>query len=410
MYRTVASRSLQNSYWPDILRTDPAHSHGVKKSVQFTTALTFAVALLCAIAGVVTPLGLYDELEPAGTKSLSFAYVKDTSPFGISTPPRSPLAWSRTCSQGHGLLSQGPVPCPYSNTTIIYSWDGETFSWDMPYGNNVTINDTLRDIFSSGTRDAPSTVSNFFDIEWRQYNYVNDRYKNNGSTRLVGGYRPVTSVILNDRIEIVEGLVADAESGRGVGFRNHTLPVGLKHGGTWSEDLLFIEPESSCVDTNLSIEFTYASGGRSGSSPFLNLSLVDNGGFYNLNTTYPYYDHDNAQLNPDLEARAYKAAYLNNVYTMAYLNVTPINDPVTGKGAFAYMNSSAQRTFPLEYNSLTMDYNTLQLSHTFGDYLKMSGFLASSDGLYPNPFNISQEDFGRVCQYILSNALSTRTN
>jgi len=386
--RTVAGRSLQSSYWPDILFTDASRTKGVRKPIWLSTTIASLVALLCAIAGVITPLGLYDAMEPSSWRVLPFTYIKDTTPFGAATPSRSTFAFSRTCSQGHGLAFQGPAPCPYSGTIVVYSWNGTTFSYEMPYGYNTTIPDILRDIFSSGTSRSKGTISNYFDIEWRSYSFQQDKLKNNGSTLLVGEYRPVTSIIFEETPQIVEGLIVDTKSG-GIGFRNHTIPTGLKHGASWAEELLFVGPDTQCVNTNLSIEFTVTSGNDS--RKYDNFFLVDEGGFHALNTRYPVYDHENAQNNPDIRARAYKAAWLNNVWSMAFFNVTNVNDEDTGDTAFRYIDSFPGKKFALGSGSYT-NYASQFLSRTFGYYIPRN------DGIrnYSNPFNVTAADFDAI--------------
>jgi hypothetical protein len=387
--RTVVARSLQGSYWPELLRTDAVRTHGVRNKVLLSTYILPICAVLCAIAGVVTPLGLYDVFESSGSKAMSFEYVADRSPFGFATPPPSDLPFTRTCQHMHGGLS-GPVPCPYSDTVIIFSWNGSAFLYDLPWGYNSTLPDITREIYSSGTKGRTTTVSNYFDIRARRYTFTQSSQVNNGSTALSLDYRSISSLVLDDAIKPVEGLIVDAQKG-GVGFRNHTLPAGLKHGATWNEDILFVEPETSCVDTNLTLEYTISLGSNdSRSTIYSDLSLVDQGGFSSLNTAYPYYDHDNAQNNPDLRARAYKAAYLNNAYTMAYFNVTSINSPDNSTVAFSYINSSRGKRFPLPIDTTKgASYENLFLSRAFGNYLPFDTF----PQLYPNPFNITEENF-----------------
>lgn len=345
---------------------------------------------LCAIAGVITPVGLYNELEPSDHEIAPFAYVQDTSPFGRATSPRSSLPFSRVCSQLHGPFLQGPAPCPYSGNTVILDFDGSSYTFEYPYGYNTTVPQIVRDIYSSGTQNEKTTVSNYFDIQWRQYNLGHQSYLDNGSFYLVADYRSVTSLILdNNAITPVEGLVVDMQT-PGIGFRNHTLPTGLQNGATWTEDLLFVEPQSSCVNLNLTLDYTI---GPNSSVPLSELYLVDRGGFFALNHTYPVYDHANAQNDPELQARAYQAAYLNNVWSMAYLNVTNPNGLPAGEQGFSYLNSSYGKKFPLPTNSL-QSYNELSISSTFGSYLP----LGTSGGDYQNPFNVTADDFNGLCK------------
>lgn len=389
---------MQNSYWPELLGADTARTHGVRKSILITTTAVPIVAVLIAIAGVITPLSLYDALEASGSSVVSFAYTKDASPFGAATPSRSNLLFSRICDWGHGLIA-GPAPCPYSEFPVIITWNGTTYDFNMPFGYSTSIPQTVRDIYSSGTKGVRTTVSNYFDIEWRQVMTNNDEYLNNGSAYLVGTYRQIESMILDDAIKPIEGLVVDTKSG-GLGFRNHTLPVGLRHGATWTEDLLFIEPETECVDTNLTIDFTVANKNETlnATDGTAAIFLTDRGGFANLNHTYPYYDRDHADTNPDLRVRAYKAAWMNNAWTMLYLNVTNPNNSTYGNKSFSYVNSQIGKTFEMPTGGSLSPQNALGVSTEWGNYLSGSVLASSGEpGAYPNPFNITRDNFTLIC-------------
>lgn len=353
-------------------------------AIQFTAALI-------AIAGVVTPLGLYDTLEPSGSARPSFIYVNDCSSFGIATPPRSNLSFSRTCSTGHDLL-HAPASCPYSGNNVIVYLNGTTYGWDILGGYSTAVASIVREIYSSGTQGIHTTISNYFDIQWRMYSLTIDEYKDNGTASLIGFYQFIDSIVLSNTTMPVEGLIVDAEVG-GIGFRNHTLPKGLDNGATWSEDLLFIGPETSCVDTNLTFDFTVNSNANQ-SGQLSELWLTDRGGFVSLNHTYPYYDHVNAQANPDLQQRAYKAAWLNNVWTMVYLNVTNPNDSIYGKRSFSYLNSAYGKRFELPH-TCTTSFNGLSIGYDFGRYL-FDQPIDDMDGVgtsYSNPFHITSDNF-----------------
>ena len=43
----------------------------------------------------------------------------------------------------------------------------------------------------------------------------------------------------------------------GIGFRNHTAPTGFSNGAEWVEDLTWVEPVTSCVDTNLTFVISF---------------------------------------------------------------------------------------------------------------------------------------------------------
>lgn len=125
--------------------------------------------------------------------------------------------------------------------------------------------------------------------------------------------------------------------------------------------------------------------------------MIDNGGFANLNQTYPYYALAEAQTNPDLQGRAYKAAWLNNVYSAAYFNVTNPGDKATGRKAWQYLNSNVGKEFPLNTSSL-MKFRQFDLSDNFGSYLDSSYETDTKLGnpLYSNPFEISSVNFSTI--------------
>jgi hypothetical protein len=350
--------------------------------------VTFA---LVAIAGVVTPLGLYDVLTPEGkTTPMQFRYVKDVSPMGYGTPPRSSLGFSRKCG---AFL---PAQCPGSDTVVINSRNGSTRIADVPFGYNTRIPQSIVDLYSSGTSENGTTVSNIFNIEWRQYYSQREDGVNNGSRYLVGSFRQMQSMVLNDALEPVEGLLVDTKDG-GIGFRNHTIPVDFQHGAEWTEDILFIEPETQCVDTNLTLDFSIKDvvvlSNRSTDNTLVeNLVLTDHGGFTNLIKQYPLYDRNDVQGNPDLKGRAYKAAWLNNALTMAYFNITNPNP-----NAFSYLNSSIGQSFPLDPLNSNYFFNALTISSDWGGYLKLYSFSNSSNYAQPpNPFRINSFNFSDI--------------
>jgi hypothetical protein len=211
------------------------------------------MTILIAIAGIVTPLGLYNVDGAGRGTSASFQYVFDNGPFGIGTPPRSNLSFGRECNWGGPGPIAIPEPCPYTNDVTFIN---ETH-FTLPYNMTREIPDILKEIYSSGTSGWANTIANYFDIEWRHYSTGVSKFYNNGSEFLTPKYIQMQSLIMREDIVPVEGLLVDLIDG-GIGFRNHSIPVGVGRGGSWEEDLLFIQPETVCVDTNLSLTFSVA--------------------------------------------------------------------------------------------------------------------------------------------------------
>jgi len=406
--RTVASQAFERSHWPFLLRTDGVYNHGVRRPVLLLTIIITFMSYLISLAGIVTPLGLNQVLGTQPPTAAQFQYAPDLSAFGYGTPHRSNVSFSRQCAGGDSDLDV--VTCPFSDTiTVVTGSNNGTITYSYPDGYNLTIPQRILDTYSSGTQNA-TTLSNFLDIQYRQYMAAQDPIVNNGSDYQVGVFRFIESLILNGGFQAVEGLIVDLDNG-GVGFRNHTFPTGFPNGVSWSEDLLFIEPETVCVDTNLTFDFTVSAvfGNRSVSTTVNDFLLTDRGGFSRLSHTYAEANVTDAQENPDLYGRAYKAAWINNAYTALYYNVTDINDPSLHTTSWSYLNSYVGKTFPVsasDSTTLNGAMPALSISTNFGDYLGLYNddiiIVNYSSPQYsappPNPFNVTTAVFTDACK------------
>lgn len=293
---SVITRILQSSLWPTLLRTDSAASSNA--SVSLFSNLFLLTGILIALAGVITPLGLKDgplvQLRHSFKQS---SYIPDISPIGLATSPREGYEYSRICG------SIGPMPCPGNGDN----------------GNTSQIAPSIINIFSS-TSHSP------FRMQFRRY------YKG------VGGYNypmllslltTTQSLILREGIFAIESLIVDLTEHPGIGFWNHTFPT-VPQGGTWSTEVLWLEPVSSCVNTNLTIDYKLM--GRPNSATEVN--LTDRGGFVDLSYNYPTLNRSGQHIS--IYEHAYKGAALSNMYTMLSFNLTARNE--------SYIN----RTFPLD--------------------------------------------------------------
>ncbi|KAF9441201.1 hypothetical protein P691DRAFT_766599 [Macrolepiota fuliginosa MF-IS2] len=104
-----------------------------------------------------------------------------------------------------------------------------------------------------------------------------------------------------------------------IGFWNQTLPK-LPNGGTWSQDLLWLELVTQCIDTNLMLNYSMSAVGIQGPVYSMDLNLTDYGGFVNL--TYNISVPNRGGQHIDLVHHAYAGAVLGNEYTMQALNIT----------------------------------------------------------------------------------------
>lgn len=155
---------------------------------------------------------------------------------------------------------------------------------DYYYGQkivNTTIPQITADAFRSGT--VHSTIAGPLDIQFRQYYPRFDGYVDGRAAQILGNFAPLQSFMLEADFHPIEGVIVDTVNG-GIGLRNHTVPVGLSLGATWSEDILFVEPVTSCTATNLSIHFKIA---EDKIYDTMDGFLQDDGGFAHLSGDPP---------------------------------------------------------------------------------------------------------------------------
>lgn len=383
-------------------------------------AFRIFLLVLIALAAIVTPLGLYEGLvgrtEPT---SQAFHYIKDPSTFGLGTPPRTAASgtWSRIC----GYAS--PYVCPNSPNKLT-EFENATGSFVQSDYYDSKIPWKVVNVLESGLSHFEPSVSSAFDIQYRSY--VQSEIDNDGRGIPIdngtipytkGTYQPLSTQVLGDSYMTVEGLILDMKNG-GIGFRKHSAPSPRTYGSSWSEDLLFTSPDTVCVDTNLTLDFIIpatmleSSAAGFGTGEAFRLNLTDRGGFVDINQTYPEWERGDTQQNPELWLRAYKAAWLNNALSMAFMNVTNISNDTTQLRAFSYLKSTMNKTFPLHYPNgelairlMSIRPSSLQLASSFGGYLDgldvgqsnvstignsttQYGF-SSKPPIYGNPFNIS---------------------
>jgi hypothetical protein len=305
-----------------------------------------------------------------------------------------------------------PRACPWSDTVIIETRNSTTYTADLPNGYDFRIPKNITEIYTAGFSKFDRTVSNMFDIQWRTYgkNIADNLMEN--KTYLVGAYRHLQSVLLNDAQEAIEGLIVDTVSNKtnstigGIGFRNHTLPPSLPFGSSWSEDLLFVEPVTECVDTNLTLDFSIPVRYKGDSVE--DVVITDRGGFASFDKTIPWYDANKTYEFPNLRDRAYYAAWFNNVYIMFYLNIT---NPKSKNGPrFQYLDSTVGKTFPLKKKTNSSSwpfeprYDRLVTTLEFGEFAGVpSKFMFNSSfGVsdYPNPFRITSDNFTDICTWM----------
>lgn len=339
--RSVVGRFLNGSWWPTILRTDAASASKVGKRVVVISIFSTVGLVILAAAAVVTPLGLYDAVGASRIQAGQFIYSSDTSSIGAATLDRNDYNTSRTC----GFWAYVSCPGQYEGFSTMQNDSGLYLQWES---NNSYISTVIPDnitlMFSSGREGDRATVATPFDLEYRSYILADDPKQRKSALlpddeqppdpqvdhyapRTVGQFQYGDMIILADDFVIRDGIIADMKNG-GLGFRNHTIPATIGVGTDWTESLLWLEPETICVDNNLTVEFSIPPYYGVASQ---NSYLVDNGGVTHKPDHYPFIDLNESQIRPELEARAHKGAVLNNFNLRQILGISSQNMSYTGK-------------------------------------------------------------------------------
>jgi hypothetical protein len=315
------------------------------------------------------------------------------------------------------------IPCPNDNNKAIV-FENET-QLQVTFENDwydSRIPQKVIDVFQSGAISLGPTVSSSFDIQYRNYfkSIIDDVSRggpkiDNGTARTVGTYQQLSSFVLSDAILAVEGLVVDMKNG-GIGFRNHTAPMLRQLGSTWTEDLLFVVPDTVCVNTNITLDFqiagTHTENLVNMNDDMFKPEIVDHGGFVQINKTNPDSLYGDMQANPDLRHRAYTAAWYQNALAMAHMNVTNPNNDTLKLQRFSYLNSTMGKSFPLYFpDNKNAGYqevkpNSFFLTPVWGGFLQGTDMISfnytsssnytSIPPIYSNPFNVGPGNWSAI--------------
>ncbi|RMZ89671.1 hypothetical protein DV736_g3097, partial [Chaetothyriales sp. CBS 134916] len=349
---SVVNRTISTTIWPHLLRADAVKMHHVPLLTKIASWGLTLSAFPLVVASVFAPLGLRDEIVPRESRLVQFEYVPDRSPWGRVTMPRPSSKFTRNCEFGLIINCPGQYQGVYMNETEPGHWESVETNADSTI--NLTIPENYTAMFSSATSNLGSTVSGLFDIQYRRWRFDRWAVMDKGQPFVKGASRYIQILITQERILLVEGLVVDMRNNPGIGFRNHTIPVGLEHGGTWTEDLTWIEPVTRCADTNLSIQFRQEITGDNHHDD-VTFSVLDRGAFTGLDvhTLESPAWIDNQTL--DLSGRAHKAARMHNVLVASSLNVTLPFDPATKTmSAMAVEDTNSASPYMFSYQPFDM--------------------------------------------------------
>ncbi|CAO3690083.1 unnamed protein product [Umbelopsis ramanniana] len=294
---SVVGAALQSSPWPFILRTDASRSLGVQNAINIMSQLALVGTFLMTLTGIVTPLGLKDTtiLKPAQNKSMS--YIQDFGSLGLATTPRREYLDGRLCS---GWPSVACVGSPLQINNGSYN----VFS-------GINANVTSKFTSPTGTQSS-------LNMQYRQYAMKINGGVNNGQAMPVGILANLQSYILSNTTTAAEGIVIDMTNTPGIGMMQHTFPSD-NEGGSWFRDVLWLEPVTECIDTNLTIQYKISSDLM---TPVVNSTvLVDKGGLFNLTTKQPDPYNDTISY-IDLAHHAYTGAVWGNLAVLRAINIT----------------------------------------------------------------------------------------
>lgn len=328
------SHTLQSTSWPLVLQSDGAVGNFLGKRVQwrvFILSQCIAFASLCLIvAHFMTPIPLMEVIRVTSQLSAAeFAYAPGMASLIILYPCR--LIYIDLSYYGQSMLDSQPIyrRCGWN----LYTDCPDSVYNDPAIGDNspnhTVVNSTIPqvtlDTFTSGTGN--STIAGPIDLKFRAYIMTQTDWVDGNASRPVGRLENLPMLVLEEKYHLVEGLIVDTFQG-GVGIRNHTIPIGLEYGATWTEDILWIRPETRCTNTNLSLHFSVTSNYSVSYSGDLGY-LQDDGGFSDIPAVppQPRWDTDdnawkNVSANPDLKRSSDILAWWNNQFTAWTMNLT----------------------------------------------------------------------------------------
>ncbi|KAG2186746.1 hypothetical protein INT44_002972 [Umbelopsis vinacea] len=292
---TVAGAAIQSSPWPFILSTDASRSLGVQSAINIMSQLALVGTVLMTLTGIVTPLGLRDATISRPAQNQTMSYIQDFGPMGSATTPRTKYREGRLCS---GWPYVACIGSALQNNSGSYN----VLSGINP---NVTSKFTL-----------PAGTQSSLNMQYRKYSVEINDGVNSNKPMSVGKLANLQSYILSNSTTAAEGVVVDMTNTPGIGILQHTFP---SDSGSWFRDVLWLEPLTECIDTNLTIQYKVSSDLT---TPVVNSTmLVDRGGLFNLTSKQPdpYID---TITSIDLAHHAYNGAVWGNLAVLRAINIT----------------------------------------------------------------------------------------
>lgn len=173
-----------------------------------------------------------------------------------------------------------------------------------------------------------------FRLSDYEYDTNNTHWFDHGEPRTQGQFKFYQDFIERPQVSAIEGLIVSTTDSPGIGLRNHTLPPASELGYAWTEQILWLEPETACTNLNITFDNKVP---KSSLQSNIKGSLVDRGGFVAADSAFRNISREhrpgNTQNDPDLLEKSRQAAVLTNVFILFALNQSREhwNDSFVGK-------------------------------------------------------------------------------
>ncbi|KIY03830.1 uncharacterized protein Z520_00521 [Fonsecaea multimorphosa CBS 102226] len=207
-----------------------------------------------------------------------------------------------------------------------------------------------------------------------------------------GRVRPLVEYGLDNAIEPVEGLVVDNSHGRS-GLSQSYRPC-RRSARCRTDRRSALGPARVRLRRHKHLGRILDTLHGIASGEANNIFLVDNGGFANLVPKFPYVNVTSSQTDPNVQGRAYKAAWMVDAYTMSIMNLTrPSPD------AFAYLKSKVSNKYPVtRYQTTGVKLNGICVTNTWTSMLDPEAYLSNytlagvPSAKYSNPFGLTSSN------------------
>lgn len=289
---SVFSRLLQQPFWSFLLANDTGTSKMVKKSISWATRFATLTGVLITLAGIITPLGLYNTSSGI-VQMMKLNAVNDVGLLSRAIMNRVSYVEARICADGISIFSYA---CP---GTSVYTTANGTMTQSTRVPRNITAKFSSNSYYSYGT--------GAMDMQFRMFDWGVMPQFNDGGKFVLGQFAFEQTTIASTGLFASANLIIDRSETPGIGIMNVKVPF-LENGGNWSRNAFWIEPVTECVDLNVTYDYVLSDASPDTITPLLSgQTITDRGGFTNFNLNN-YQPNQPIDRNLNLQAHAYQAA------------------------------------------------------------------------------------------------------